>query len=316
MAQQWSRNGNKYFNKASQKYLGVTACGNTTEDSNLLELQVLHNGSGICNDTQTWNEASPTFCQNDNKNCDQWASNGECDTNPGYMKGYCRKACGLCHQVYLWVNSFGYHGGWSVEKHPRILADVNGDGKADIVGFGNEGVYVSLSTGGGFTQPSLWVDNFGYNDGWRVGQHPRFLADVNGDGKADIVGFGYPGVYVSLSTGGAFTQISVWIEHFGYDKWSVEHPRILADVNGDGKADVVGFGNDGVYVSLSTGSAFTQPSLWASSFGYNSGWRVDKHPRYLADVNSDGRADIVGISNAGAHVSLSTGYSFTKSFEW
>ena len=50
-------------------------------------------------------------------------------------------------QVSLWVNSFSYHGGWSVQKYPRILADVNGDGKADIVGFGNEGVYVSLSTG-------------------------------------------------------------------------------------------------------------------------------------------------------------------------
>jgi len=29
--------------------------------------------------------------------------------------------------------------------HPRYLADVDGNGKADIVGFGNAGAYVSLA---------------------------------------------------------------------------------------------------------------------------------------------------------------------------
>ena len=40
--------------------------------------------------------------------------------------------------------------------------------------------------------------NFGYNaGGWRVDQHPRFLADTRGDGRADIVGFGDGGVWVA-----------------------------------------------------------------------------------------------------------------------
>lgn len=34
-------------------------------------------------------------------------------------------------------------GGWNT-LHLRYLADVNGDGKADIFGFGNERVYVAL----------------------------------------------------------------------------------------------------------------------------------------------------------------------------
>ncbi|MFF0905551.1 UNVERIFIED_CONTAM: hypothetical protein RF653_17920 [Kocuria sp. CPCC 205316] len=36
-------------------------------------------------------------------------------------------------------------------------------------------------------------------DGWRVGQHVRELADVNGDGGDDDVGFGYSATYVGLS---------------------------------------------------------------------------------------------------------------------
>jgi hypothetical protein len=36
-------------------------------------------------------------------------------------------------------------GGWtSADRFPRQLADVNGDGRADIVGFGDAGVWVAL----------------------------------------------------------------------------------------------------------------------------------------------------------------------------
>jgi hypothetical protein len=43
------------------------------------------------------------------------------------------------------VSNFGaVAGGWRIDRHPRLTADVNGDGRADIVGFGNAGVWVSL----------------------------------------------------------------------------------------------------------------------------------------------------------------------------
>jgi V8-like Glu-specific endopeptidase len=46
--------------------------------------------------------------------------------------------------------------------------------------------------------PRLVIDNFAYvAGGWRVDRHPRFLADITGDGRADIVGFGDAGVWIS-----------------------------------------------------------------------------------------------------------------------
>jgi hypothetical protein len=33
-------------------------------------------------------------------------------------------------------------GGWRVDQHPRLTADTSGDGRADVVGFGNAGAYV------------------------------------------------------------------------------------------------------------------------------------------------------------------------------
>ncbi len=55
-------------------------------------------------------------------------------------------------------------GGWRVEKHPRFLADITGDGKADIVGFGDAGVYVALANSDGVFQGPLRfvLPNFGY----------------------------------------------------------------------------------------------------------------------------------------------------------
>ncbi len=210
----------------------------------------------------------------------------------------------------LRVENFGYvAGGWRVERHPRFLADTTGDGRADIVGFGSAGVYVSRATGGGsFAAPQLVVNNFAYDaGGWRVERHPRFLADVTGDGRADIVGFGDAGVYVSTANGdGTFAAPVLRVNDFGYvaGGWRVErHPRFLADTTGDGLADVVGFGDAGVYVSRATGGgSFAAPQLVVGNFGYVAGgWRVERHPRLLADTSGDGRADIVGFGSAGVY---------------
>jgi hypothetical protein len=60
-------------------------------------------------------------------------------------------------------------GGWnSDDTYPRTLADVSGDGMADIVGFGADGTLVSLATGGGnFASPLFQLSNFGPNvGGW------------------------------------------------------------------------------------------------------------------------------------------------------
>ena len=206
-------------------------------------------------------------------------------------------------------------GGWHINKHPRFLADLTGTGHADIAGFGDAGVYVALGNADGTFGPVRFVlDDFGEQaGGWRVDKHPRFFADLTGTGRADIVGFGDAGVYVALSNGdGTFQQPRFVLDDLGYvaGGWRVDkHPRFLADIRGIGRADIVGFGNAGVYVALSNGDgtfAF-QPTPVLDDFGVDNGWRVDRHPRFLADLRSNGRADIVGFGNAGVLIALSNG---------
>lgn len=40
--------------------------------------------------------ASPTKCVDTNKECPNWAKNGECEKNPKYMNVGCRLSCGIC----------------------------------------------------------------------------------------------------------------------------------------------------------------------------------------------------------------------------
>jgi VCBS repeat protein len=150
-------------------------------------------------------------------------------------------------------------GGWETQnQYPRQLGDVNGDGRDDIVGFGDGGVYVSLANADGtFGQSVLALNAFARAaGGWTSQDHyPREVADVNGDGRADIVGFGASGVYVALgNVSGTFAQPFLAINAFsqGVGGWTSQdrYTRELGDVNGDGRADIVGFGSAGVYVSL------------------------------------------------------------------
>ena len=103
-------------------------------------------------------------------------------------------------------------------SHPRMMSDVNGDGMQDVVGFADNGVYVALSTGTDFGAGSYWHSNFGANDGWTNEKNPRMLADVNGDGMQDVVGFANAGTYVSTSISSEFGPASYWIRQFGYDQ--------------------------------------------------------------------------------------------------
>ncbi|UXY50783.1 FG-GAP-like repeat-containing protein [Pseudomonas tohonis] len=215
----------------------------------------------------------------------------------------------------LVLAAFGANQGWGdMNVHPRQLADVNGDGRPDIVGFFNDGVHVAFGTETGFTAPVNKLTSFGVNaGGWaNNNQYPRMVVDINGDGLADIVGFAGDGVYVSLSTGEGFQQPAKWIAAYGVSAggWSDQntYPRQLADVDGDGLLDIVGFSSSQVMVALNKQDRFESSPVYSNlnAYGTAAGWSSNEvYPRQVIDMNGDGRADIVGFSSGGVYVSLS-----------
>ena len=141
---------------------------------------------------------------------------------------------------------------------------------------------------------SLVIADFGFEaGGWRVDKHPRFLADITGDGRADIVGFGNDGVYVALSNGDgtfSFTPIPVdqrlrlrrrrlarrqasALPRRHHRRRSRRHRRIRQ------RRRLRRVQQRRRHVQLHA----RFPSI--NDFGFDAGgWRVDKHPRLLADL--------------------------------
>lgn len=220
----------------------------------------------------------------------------------------------------FWVENYGANYGWSTSSHIRATGDVNGDGRADIVGFGQDGVYVSISRPSQrkFDPPQRWLADFAFAQGYRVSQHPRFVADVDGDGKADLVAFAGDGVRVALSTGTGFSTPKIWVSNYGSQfGWTPDrHVRAMGDINGDGRADVVGFGQDGVWISMAAERHFSAPQRKLTNLSYDAGNYRSIHPRMVADINGDGKADLIGIKPGSndslmkVAVALSQGSSF------
>ncbi|MCF6261922.1 MAG: FG-GAP-like repeat-containing protein [Gammaproteobacteria bacterium] len=190
---------------------------------------------------------------------------------------------------------------WNESLHKRIAKDINGDGAADLLGFGPDGTWIALSNGGGFDPAVKVLDDFGSSQGYDKTKHIFELEDVTGDFRPDIVVFSDEGVKVAINDGaGAFGMASLWIEDYGSDQsWTINnHPRLLSDFNNDGKMDIVAFRSTGVEIAFSSGSSFIKPNgIVLAAYGSAAGnWNVN-HPRVMADVNGDDYPDIVGFGS-------------------
>ncbi|HEX4966469.1 MAG TPA: VCBS repeat-containing protein [Thermoanaerobaculia bacterium] len=211
--------------------------------------------------------------------------------------------------------------GWGASEYGTTiqLGDVNGDGLSDVCGRGVGGIWCALSTGVGFAPASLWIPFFTDAQGWNTGAAyygSIRLADVNGDGKADVCGRGGAGIWCALSTGAGFGAASLWIPFFtdaqGWNALPYGTTIQLGDVNGDGKADVCGRGIAGIWCALSTGAGFGAASLWSAHFSDAEGWTAAwYYPSIrIADANGDGKADVCGRGVAGILCAASNGQGF------
>jgi hypothetical protein len=182
------------------------------------------------------------------------------------------------------------------------VADVNGDGKPDVIvsndclnsrNCNNEGaVGVLLGNGDGTFRPAV-----SYASGGSSAASVA-VADLNGDGKPDLVvanevplGAGTDGVLAVLFGNGDGTfQPAVIYDSGGYAAMSVA----VADLNGDGKPDLVvanwsgvSTGDGTLGVLLGTGNGTFQPVVTYDTGG------IAADAVAVADVNGDGKPDLL-----------------------
>ncbi len=200
---------------------------------------------------------------------------------------------------------FATYGGWYAGSQ-RTAADVNGDGRADLIGFTTDGIRVALGQEDGTfvtVSNTAWG---GANNSVEKDKYPSVFADVNGDGRADHVNFGYYHVRVALGQeDGSFGQMkNAWnsYDFATYGGWYAGSHRTAADVNGDGLADLIGFTKDGIRVALNDGNGSFKHLSHTSKAAADNNAKNAAHPKVFADVNGDGMADYVNYASDGVYV--------------
>lgn len=201
---------------------------------------------------------------------------------------------------HVGVLNFGYDQGWRTDRHLRLLADLTGDGRADIVGFGEDGVYTGVARSDGtFAAPGApAIANFGYQQGWRTGTHPRWAADITGDGRADLVGVGNAGVYTAVGLGnGGFGQINFALGEFGASSRPVTK-FFLTDADGDHRADLIAVGDDHQMrvAYAGTQGGFLPSRLVSTAYDFTD-YAYDNFQ--VRDITGDGRPEVLANSLAG-----------------
>ncbi|MFO0822114.1 MAG: FG-GAP-like repeat-containing protein [Gemmataceae bacterium] len=185
-------------------------------------------------------------------------------------------------------------------------ADVNGDGKADLIvtNFGSNSVSVLLNT----TVPGATTPTFTAQRPFGVGSRPAAVTttDLNGDGKVDLVvanrASNMVSVLLNMTAAGAATPTFLKQKCFATDINPVAVSA--ADMNGDGKADllVANSGSDTVSVLLNT----TTPGATTPTFAPQQTFAAGSEPTGVTatDANGDGKLDLVVTGSASKSVAV------------
>ncbi|TXH77989.1 MAG: hypothetical protein E6Q85_02435 [Thiothrix sp.] len=231
---------------------------------------------------------------------------GTTATRPGTIMSYCHLVSGGSQNLSM---SFGTHHPYGVEasrvpEQMRYTVELYAATYPQCLTQQQTPTPITLS----FTSVNKWHESF------VAKQATPLIGDFNGDHLDDVASFAQYSshkVFVALSTGTALKNKSLWKTEFALGDEQVA----VGDFNGDGKSDLINLTHNEkrqLYVALSTGTSFSEASLWFGLKTAQDGTQV------IGDFNADGKDDVATLlTNSNMIlVNLSTGKSLRVQRTW
>lgn len=188
-------------------------------------------------------------------------------------------------QAQIFSPAVAYSVGPTAYPEGVAVADVNGDGRQDIITANINGNSVSVLLGNG---NGTFQTRTNYSAGVESNPYELAIADVNGDNRPDVItANSYSGtVGVLLGNGdGTFKAVTTYAA--GKQTESVA----VADINGDNKPDIITANSVSSTIGVLLGNG---NGTFQAVTAYRTGdSRSSPYGVAVADINGDGRSDIV-----------------------
>jgi hypothetical protein len=189
------------------------------------------------------------------------------------------------------------------------LADVNGDGKLDVVVVDQNSpgnVWTLLGNGDGTFQSPTSVALSG-----QMGNNVIF-ADFNGDGLLDVADTDSSSRQVTVYLATSATTYASGVAYTTPDAVYNQCNMTAGDLTGDGKPEIVtaNCNSDDISVYVNNGDGTFQTAVYYNgALNATGGTVADVYPEAvtIADVNGDGKADIISSNDDSSDVTILLG---------
>lgn len=190
----------------------------------------------------------------------------------------------------------------STEKGPYDIAigDINGDGLNDVVSTSTNKSLVSVKLNPKVTFQTSSTPAFNFATG--SGASFVRLADIDGDGKLDIVVTNMNANTISILKN---TSTTSTVSFNAKIDFPLLNAYAISDIDGDGKPDILTLNTNGVSVSKNTSTpsniSFANPINYITGSG--------SHGLTVGDLNGDNKPDIAVVNYTDNNLSILTNTS-------